>query len=314
MKTNINNKNLTTLTFNNNLNIQNWELKGLNPFFITGFVDAEGSFMIIVKKSKTNKIGWNVEAMFEICLHSKDLQILNEIQAFFGIGKIYIKSNRKEVSYRVRDIKSISNVIIPYFNKYPLHSAKSIDFQLFKECVELVNAKKHLTESGLEKIISIKSAINWGISGLLKDSFPNVIPIKRPSYIISEEPLNPYWISGFFEGESSFIVSIRSSNQIQSLFSILLNERELPLLIKIQAFFKVGNINKNTTNNAVQYSVSAITDLNIIINHFEHYSLLGAKLSNYLIWKEVVSLIVKKSHLTQEGRIKIISLKDKLNK
>jgi hypothetical protein len=46
-------------------------------------------------------------------------------------------------------------------------------------------------------------------------------------------PLNPYWISGFYEGESSFIVSIRSSDQIQSLFSILLNKRKLPLLIKI---------------------------------------------------------------------------------
>lgn len=314
MKININNRNFTTLLSNNNLNVENWDLKELNPFFVTGFVDAEGCFMIIVKKSKTNKIGWNVEAMFEICLHSKDLHILNEIQAFFGVGKIYIKSNRKEVSFRVRDIKSITNVIIPYFNKYPLRSAKSLDFQLFKECVELVNAKKHLTQSGLERIVSIKGAINWGISELLRGSFPNIIAIERPPYIISEEPLNPYWVSGFSEGESSFIVSIRSSNQIQSLFSILLNERELPLLIKIQAFFKVGNINKNPTNNAVQYSISAISELSTIINHFESYSLLGAKLSNYLIWKEVVSLINKKSHLTQEGRIKIISLKVKLNK
>ena len=300
---------------NNNLDIRNYNSKELNPFFITGFVDAEGSFMITIKKSKTNKIGWNVEAVFEICLHSKDLDILNKIQAFFGIGKIYIKSNRKEISFRVRDIKSIKNVIIPYFDKYPLRSAKSIDFKLFKECVELISAKKHLTESGLDKIISIKSAINWGIPKLLKESFPNIIPIEKPLYIISEEPLNPYWISGFCEGESSFIVSIRSSDQIQSLFSILLNERELPLLIKIQAFFNAGNINKNTSNNAVQFCISKISNLNLtIINHFETYSLLGAKLSNYLIWKKIVSLIVNKEHLTQEGRMKIISLKEKLNK
>lgn len=42
--------------------------------------------------------------MFEICLHSKDFHILNEIQAFFGVGKIYIKSNRKDASFRVKDI------------------------------------------------------------------------------------------------------------------------------------------------------------------------------------------------------------------
>lgn len=100
--------------------------------------------------------------MFEICLHSKDSQILNEIQAFFGgIGKIYNKSNREEISYRVRDIKYIRNVIIPYFDKYPLQSAKCIDFQLFKECVVLIVPKEHLTQSGLDKIVSIKFSINW---------------------------------------------------------------------------------------------------------------------------------------------------------
>jgi len=95
----------------------------------------------------------------------------------------------------------------------------------------------------------------------------------------------------------------------------LFNERELPLLIKIQTFFKAGNINKNTSNNVVQFCISQNFDLNsTIINHFETYSLLRAKLSNYLIWKKIVSLIVNKKHLTQEGRIKIISLKEKLNK
>lgn len=70
-----------------------------------------------------------------------------------------------------------------------------------------------------------------GIPELLRESFPNLITIERPLYIISKEAFNSYWISGFSESESSFIVSIRSSNQIQNIFSILLNEKELPLLI-----------------------------------------------------------------------------------
>ena len=87
------------------------------------------------------------------------------------------------------------------------------------------------------------------------------------------------------------MVSIRSSSEIQSIFSILLNERKLPLLIKIKAFFGAGNINKNTTNNAIQYHISAISDLNsIIINHFDSYPLLGAKLLNYTIWKKKLFL------------------------
>lgn len=33
------------------------------------------------------------------------------------------------------------------------------------------------------------------------NSFPNLIPIERPPYIISEGKLNPYWISGFTTGD-----------------------------------------------------------------------------------------------------------------
>lgn len=59
----------------------------LDPFFVTGFVDAEGCFMIRLIKSKTNKIGWQVRPIFKIVLHSKDLHLLEHIQFFLeGLG------------------------------------------------------------------------------------------------------------------------------------------------------------------------------------------------------------------------------------
>ena len=60
--------------------------------------------------------------------------------------------------------------------------------------------KEHLTQSCFEKMISIKAALNWGNSFwfvlkikivLLIKTFPNIKPIERPSYVTSEEPLNP---------------------------------------------------------------------------------------------------------------------------
>jgi hypothetical protein len=63
----------------------------LDPSFITGFVDAEGNFMIQITESKMSKLDWAVIGSFQIRLHSKDLLILKEIQKFFGgIGKINI--------------------------------------------------------------------------------------------------------------------------------------------------------------------------------------------------------------------------------
>ena len=61
----------------------------ISPYFITGFVDAEGSFMLKINKSDKYKAGWKIEPVFTIGLHKKDLSILKEIQAYWGgIGRI----------------------------------------------------------------------------------------------------------------------------------------------------------------------------------------------------------------------------------
>lgn len=56
----------------------------LNPYFVTGFTDAEGSFIIRVNKNSSYKTGWVVKAVFSICLHIEDLPLLLSIQEFFG--------------------------------------------------------------------------------------------------------------------------------------------------------------------------------------------------------------------------------------
>ena len=62
--------------------------------------------------------------------------------------------------------------------------------------------------------------------------------IKRDSYPLNEEPLNPDWVSGFIEGDGSFFVSTESANnRIRPGISIGLNVRDLALLKKIKEFF-----------------------------------------------------------------------------
>ena len=46
--------------------------------------------MISILSNKTGRIGWSVGARFEITLHLKDEELLNEIRALFkAAGKIY---------------------------------------------------------------------------------------------------------------------------------------------------------------------------------------------------------------------------------
>ena len=60
----------------------------LEPYYITGFVDGEGSFAISVNPHSRYSTGYRVKATFSIGLHERDLPLLQLIKEFFGVGSI----------------------------------------------------------------------------------------------------------------------------------------------------------------------------------------------------------------------------------
>jgi hypothetical protein len=51
-------------------------------------------------------------------------------------------------SYSLSSIIDINNIIIPFFDKYPIIGYKAYDFEDFKEVLNLKKNKLHLTEEG----------------------------------------------------------------------------------------------------------------------------------------------------------------------
>jgi len=60
----------------------------LNPWFISGFSDAESSFIISIYRDKNTKLKGRVSAYFSIHVHIKDLPLLELIQKSLGVGKV----------------------------------------------------------------------------------------------------------------------------------------------------------------------------------------------------------------------------------
>jgi hypothetical protein len=57
---------------------------------------------------------------------------------------------------------------------------KRADFLLFKQVVDLMLRKEHLTSKGLLDILSIKASLNLGLPDVLKKSFPDIVSKNRP--------------------------------------------------------------------------------------------------------------------------------------
>jgi len=148
----------------------------LNPNFVSGFTDAEGCFHVSIVDKPNLKAGKSVRVLFQISLHQKDKALLGRIKEFFGVGEVI---DRKDgvFYYRVSQVKDLM-LVINHFDKYPLLSQKRVDFELFKQVIAL---KKDLTSSGLQEIVNIKAAMNFGVlSDNLLSSFPNTVAVSRP--------------------------------------------------------------------------------------------------------------------------------------
>ena len=66
--------------------------------------------------------------------------------------------------------------------------------------------------------------------------------------------------------------------------------------------------------NGVQYRVTSLQDLiNIVIPHFEKYSLITQKKADFILFKKVIDLMNRKEHLTVEGLKKIVAIKASIN-
>ena len=135
--------------------------ENINPNWLAGFVDGEGSFYVRISKSR-NSI--QTLLRFKITQHSRDTDLMHRLVKFMGCGRVEITENslRSYAEFVVTTNKDINNIVIPFFTKYSLQSSKKLDFEDFKKVAELMRNSAHLTEKGLNAIKKIKMGMNAG--------------------------------------------------------------------------------------------------------------------------------------------------------
>ena len=101
----------------------------------------------------------------------------------------------------------------------------------------------------MQEIVNLKASLNQGISDRLREFFPKTVAISRPK-TDTNIIYDPYWLSGFAEGEACFFISIHKSLRsklglaVQLVFKITQHNRDKKLLKIISEFFDCGRIDK----------------------------------------------------------------------
>lgn len=129
-----------------------------DPNWIAGFSSGESCFDIKIVNNIKYKTGSQVQTRFRISQHLRDNALLEFMIEYLKCGRL--QPSRNTVELTVSKYGDIINVIIPFFEEYPILGVKQLDYNDFKTVVYLLKEKAHLTTEGLEKIYEIKAGMN----------------------------------------------------------------------------------------------------------------------------------------------------------
>ena|SRR3989344_4012452 len=129
-------------------------------YYLAGFVDGEGSFTITIHRHKT-RFGWVIDPIFQVYQHKDNAFILYIFKKKFQCGYVSEKGgNPSCYVYCVDKIQQLKDIIIPFFDKYPLIGEKHKNFSLFKEVVFRLFEKKHFERQGFIEITKLCFQMN----------------------------------------------------------------------------------------------------------------------------------------------------------
>ena len=134
--------------------------------WVVGFVDGEGCFTVSIFRQRSASVGWQVQPEFVVVQSAHSVRVLEELQCYFGCGRvgIYVRKDNHRwplARWAVRSRRELTERIVPFFETNPLRTAKAGEFIRFARVLELMEARRHLSVSGLSEIAHIVQQMNF---------------------------------------------------------------------------------------------------------------------------------------------------------
>lgn len=133
----------------------------LNSGWVSGFIDGEGNFAILLNRNPTITLGYQAQLRFSVCQHVRDWNLLSQFITFFGGGAIYLTKTAL-CEYRLQDIDLLKSRLFAHLDAYPLLTRKSLDEADFRRAYAIIKNKQHLTKDGLDDLRTLQRGMNRG--------------------------------------------------------------------------------------------------------------------------------------------------------
>jgi len=134
----------------------------IDPNYISGYVDGEGSFLVSFSPREKLSIGLEARPSFSVSQREDRSEVLDLMQSYFDCGFIRYSKRDRNRRYEVRNLKDLNKVVIPHFRKFPLLSSKIKDFEVFTQICDLMQNEQHRTRDGFINIINLAISMNIG--------------------------------------------------------------------------------------------------------------------------------------------------------
>nr|YP_010710795.1 hypothetical protein P2Z26_mgp21 [Gonatophragmium mori]WCZ71159.1 hypothetical protein [Gonatophragmium mori] len=259
--------------------------KSLFSYYITGIIEGDGT--IITPKTLRSDMGKLNYPSIQIVFHLKDLPLAMIIQKELGVGSL---SRKKGINAYILTINSYEGILL---------------------VISLINGKMRTP-----KIHSLNKLI---------DFFNNIKGTSIEKHNIATYCLqsNP-WLSGFIEADGSFQIRTTLSGKYPKIECKLeISQRRLDhngydniqFLADIASFLEteVKGIRSGKPKPEYRVRTTNIKGNLKAKDYFFNFPLFGTKYLDSLDWIKVVNMFSKNEHNTEEGREKIVNIKNSMN-